>query len=195
VGWRQLVEHKAAKGALLVEVTLGECHTLLEAVLAESQRFSRPLPREYKLTQRTIARRVLEAEGAPSAPRSCSRSYLAPDLTPEAVVSAYAAALHYRDYALAAELLASGHPLRAGRSLEETTNALGAEQKPAPRREEEVQVTPVVEKTGEPDGRRRLEAVGGQVAVERTGKRVRSAVRERYTLTRDGDRWAILAIE
>jgi len=191
--WHQLVEHNIAKGAQLVEVTLGEGRTLLEAVLAESQRFSRPLPREYKLTQGTVTRRVLEAKGAPSASRS--RSYLAPDLTPEAVISAFAAALHYRDYALAAELLASGHPLRAGRSLEETTSALRAEQKSAPRREEKIQVTPVVETAGDPDGRRVLEAIGGQVAVERTGKRARSIVRERYTLTRDGDRWAIRSIE
>src|SRR5262249_23603076 len=104
--WRQLVEHNTAKGAPLVEVTLAEGRALLEAVLAESRRFSRPLPREYKLTQGTIARRVLEVEEVPSAPRS--RSYLAPDLAPEAVISAYAAALHYRDYALAAELLAPG---------------------------------------------------------------------------------------
>jgi hypothetical protein len=190
--WLQLIEHNSAKGAPLVEVTLAEGRALLEGALAESRRYSRPLPREYKLTQGTIARRVLEAEGTPTA----ARSYLTPDLAAGTVVSTYVAALHFRDYPLAAELLAAEHPLRAGRSLEETADALRVEQKALPRRAEEVQVTPATEQVSDPpDGRSVLDAFGALVAVERTGKRVRTAIRERYMLTRHGDRWAILAIE
>jgi hypothetical protein len=188
--WRQLVEHNASKGALLEEISLAEARALLRAAIAEGQRFSRPLPREYKLTHSLSERRILNAD----VPEAAPRSFVAPDLAPEAVVTAYVAALHYRDYALAAELLAAGHPLRAGRTQEEAAQALRAEQKQVPRREEEVEVTPVEGATDEQ--RAVVEASGEQVAVEKTGKRVRSAVRERYTLAReDGGAWRIAANE
>jgi hypothetical protein len=184
------VEHNASKGALLEEISLAEARALLRAAIAEGQRFSRPLPREYKLTHSLSERRILNAD----VPEAAPRSFVAPDLAPEAVVTAYVAALHYRDYALAAELLAAGHPLRAGRTQEEAAQALRAEQKQVPRREEEVEVTPVEGATDEQ--RAVVEASGEQVAVEKTGKRVRSAVRERYTLAReDGGAWRIAANE
>src|SRR5690242_12802867 len=47
VEWHQLVEHNAAKGAPLAELTIPEARALLDAAQAESRRFSRPMTRDY----------------------------------------------------------------------------------------------------------------------------------------------------
>ena len=187
--WHELVAHNAAKGALLAEILLPQARILLESALAEGRRFSRPVPREYKIEGRVVARRVLSAEPAPVLP-----SGIPPDLGPEEVVAAYIAALHFRDYALAALLLAPDHPRRAGRTLEETGAELRAQGKGAPRREAAAQVTartPV----GEGDVTARVEALGVAVAVEPTGRRLRHDVCEEYTLRRVADGWRIAASE
>jgi hypothetical protein len=189
--WRELVEHNAAKGALLVEVTLADARDLIEAALAESRRFSRPLPREYRLAPGVVERRVLRVEHPPGEPRS----FVAPDLPPAEVVAAYAAALHFRDYALAAELLAPEHPLRAKRSVRETAEALRSDGKHAPRREEEVEIAPASVAYADQEERCMLDAVGTEVEVQASGKRTRIEVCERYLLARYSGGWRILKIE
>jgi hypothetical protein len=181
--WRQLVEHNGAKGAPLVEVSLAEARALLEAVLAESRRFSRPMPREYKLDSRLIERRILQAAELPADPPT----YVSASLTPEQVVAAYIAALHYRDYRLAADLLASEHPVRAGRPASEAADALRAQLKHAPRRDEDAQISALQASADEVI----VQAAGTQALVERTGRRVRQEVAERYTVRRQGDVWRI----
>lgn len=187
--WRQLVEHNAAKGPELAEIGVPEARALLEASIAEGRRFSRPLPREYKLTHSLSERRVLSADMPPAPPRS----YVASGLEPEAVVGAYVAALHYRDVALAAELLASDHPARAGKTPEETAAVLRADQKQAPRREESADISR--DSAGDDADMAVTLATGQEVTVEKTGKRVRRPVRERYTLGREGGEWRIRTIE
>ncbi|MGH2514990.1 MAG: hypothetical protein ACRDHP_04980, partial [Ktedonobacterales bacterium] len=184
--WHELLEHNGQKGAPLVEISLAEGRALLDAALAESRRFSRPLPREYRREVNLIERRIVQT----AAPASEPRSFVSPDLAPAAVVSAYTAALHYRDYALAADLLAPEHPLRAGRPVPETAAALAATLKHAPRRREEVQ-TEAVAGTDAEDDMATVNATGSEVRVEPSGRRVESLVRERHTLRRLAPGWRI----
>lgn len=189
--WRQLVAHNAAKGAPLAEVTLSEARTLIEAAQAESRRFSRPMPRDYKLESRLIERRVLSAAPLPTdAP-----PFLRPDLTPEALVTAYNDALHYRDYALAALLLHPEHPDRAGRTPDQTATELRTRLKHAPRREAGASVTQ------HPDGaasdvtdKVMLEARGMEVAVDKRGSRTRTPTSEIFVLRKSTDGWRIAHI-
>lgn len=187
--WRQLVEHNAAKGPALEEIGLPNARALLEASIAEGKRYSRPLPREYKLTHSSSERRILNADLPPAGPRS----FIAAGLEPEAAAAAFVAALHYRDFALAAELLAPDHPLRAGKTLDEATAAIRAEHKQAPRRDEDADIAR--DDPGGDGDTALVLATGHEVTVEKTGKRVRRSVRERYTLARDGDEWRIRSIE
>lgn len=203
--WRELLAHNGDKGAPLTEITLNEGRALLEAALAESKRFSRPAPREYKLESRLVERRVLEGGAGASSPDdllTVQEALIAPDLSPEQVVSAYVAALHHRDFALAVSLLAPEHSVRAGQSCDAALTALRTQLKHAPRREEQVHVTAPSEgaaiATGQTAGEGdevAVEAHGAEVAVERTGRRVRTEVRERYTLRHSGGRWRIQSIE
>lgn len=188
--WQQLVEHNGQKGAPLTAIELPEGRALLEAVLAEGRRFSRPLPREYKLAHPVIERRVLAATALPAKPRQ----YVTPDLEPAAVVVAYVEALHYRDYLLAWELLAPAHPMRGSGSQAEAVDAMRRELKHAPRRRPDVTTTPDQSPPSASDTVR-LVAEGDEEQVERGGRRVRQAVRERYTLRRMPDGWRIGAIE
>lgn len=192
--WRELVAHNAGKGAPLVEVTLSDARALLEAALAESQRFSRPIPRDYKLESALIQRRILDNE-LPASPRT----YVAPDLSPEDVVSAYIAALHFRDYRLAALLLDPEHTLRADRTLTETAEELRLQLKHTPRRAAEAEVTRVSEDDDMSPAdvnevpRVTVQAEGTAVQVERNGRRVKHAVRERYVLRQSAESWLILS--
>ncbi len=186
--WKELVDHIADKGAPLAEVPLAEARALLDAALAESRRYSRPLPREYKISPGLIDRRILRAELPPV---DAPHAFVAPDLTPEQVISAYVAALSYRDYTLAIELLTADHPSRTGRSVAEAASDLRVALKHAPRRDEAVEVAPA----GEGERQRVLLATGAEVAVQASGKRVRGEVRERYTLVRQDDAWRIERIE
>jgi hypothetical protein len=190
--WDQLVAHNADKGAPLVPLTLAEARAQLEAVLAESRRFSRPLPREYRLEQRAVEQRILE----PSLPPPAARSFVTPDLEPAQVVAAYVAALHHRDYRLAAELLVPEQPARAGRSIVEAAAALQAELKHAPRRAEDVRTVATVRGAGESEQAEEasVEAHGTEVLVDRNGRRTQSPVHERYTLRRSEAQWRIAAI-
>ncbi|HEX8034770.1 MAG TPA: hypothetical protein VF510_13025 [Ktedonobacterales bacterium] len=200
--WRELLEHNGDKGAPLTEITLAQGRALIEAALAESKRFSRPVPREYKLESQLIERRVLESGGAlaPDDELAAQEALVAPDLSPDEVVKAYVAALHHRDYALAMLLLAAEHQLRAGQSRDAALTALRAQLKHAPRREEDVRVasrsddteTPA-DQTGAEADEAIVEAHGAEVAVERTGRRVRSEVHERYVLRRSASGWRILS--
>jgi len=185
--WRELVEHNNQKGAPLVVISLAEGRGLLDAALAESRRFSRPLPQEYKRESRLVDRRVFQA----SAPVTHSRSFVSPDLSPEDIVSAYVAALHFRDYALAAELLAREHPLRAGHSLAETPTSLHTALKHAPRRREEVQTQRA---SGADDGEAIINALGSEVRIEPSGRRIENPVRERFTLRLVSRAWQIVDI-
>ena len=198
--WRELLTHNGSKGAPLIEITLSEGRALVEAALEESKRFSRPAPREYKLESRLIERRVLESGDAISTDGSLAAQELliAPDLSPEQIVTAYVAALHHRDYALVVLLLAPEHVARAGQSFEAALNALRTQMKHAPRRDEAVRVAAISEGTetaGEAEGREAtVEAHGAEVAVERTGRRVRSEIHERYVLRHSASGWRILSI-
>lgn len=187
--WLALVEHNRGKGVPLVGVDLAEAHALLNAALGESRRFSRSLPREYKLEATLIDRRIIQAsEAAATLP-----SYVSPDLSAEEVVAAYIAALHYRDYLLAALLLDATHPLRLGRAVEETAEELRLRLKHAPRRDPEAHVT-TLRGDGQPDSDEiEAEAVGARVTVERTGRRSRETVTERYRLKRDGA-WRVVSV-
>ncbi len=187
--WRQLVEHNAAKGPTLAEIDLSVARALLEASIAEGRRFSRPLPREYKLTHAVNERRILQAD-LPPAPLP---SFVGKGLPPEDVVAAYIGALHYRDFTLNVELLASDHPARIGRTHDEAVAALRAEQKQGVRREESAEISR--DDQGENGETAVVLAAGQEVAVEKTGKRVRQPVRERYTLVRDGEEWRIRSAE
>jgi hypothetical protein len=190
--WAALIEHNGHKGAPLVELTLAEARALLEAALAESRRFSRPLPREYKVDGAVIERRILQAADLPQT----SRAFISPALAPDSVVCAYVAALHHRDYALAALLLAPEHPLRAGCTVDESAAELRAQLKHAPRRDEAVTVTPADSSAGAPDADAQvtLRADGTETAIERhTNRRTRQAVAEQYTLCKTGDGWRIAA--
>ena len=198
--WLALVEHNRDKGAPLVEIGLAEAHALLRAALGESRRFSRSLPRDYKLDVSLVDRRIFHAsEAAVALP-----SYVSPDLTAEEVVAAYIAALHHRDYLLVALLLDATHPLRVDRTVEETAEELRRQLKHAPRPEPEARLTT---QPGEPprDGAEtntdeqpngaevEVDAVGERVTVERTGRKARETVTERYRLRRDGV-WRVVSV-
>ncbi|HEV2457953.1 MAG TPA: hypothetical protein VGS80_06275 [Ktedonobacterales bacterium] len=187
--WHELLAHNAAKGAPLVEILLPQARILLESALAEGRRFGRAVPREYKIEGRVVARRVLSAEPAPALP-----SGIPPDLGPDEVVAAYIAALHFRDYALAALLLAPDHPLRAGRTVVETSAELRVQGKGAPRREAAAQVTARI-LVREGDVTARVQAFGAEVTVEPTGRRLRHDMREEYTVQRVADGWRIALSE
>ena len=187
--WRELVEHNGRKGAPLTAISLAEGRALLEGALAESQRFSQPVPREYRLAQALIQRRILGATELPVAPRQ----YVAPDLDPLAVVDAYIRALHYRDYLLVWELLAPEHPTRAlGRA--EGVDALRRQLKRTPRRRPDAQITFEGEPPTAAQERASALAEGEEESIERSGRRVRQPVRERYHLRRTTDGWRIAAI-
>ncbi len=190
--WDTLVEHNGGKGAPLTEITLAEGRALLRAALAEAQRYSRPMPREYKLAQSLIQRRILDAPAANEV--GAPRHFIGTYLSPEAVVSAYVEALHYRDYALAWELLAPDHPRRLGVDLAAGVDALRRELKPAPRRRAEV-TTAVDSDVVQGAAEATVRADGAEEATERGGRRVRQPVRERYTLHRERDGWRIANIE
>jgi hypothetical protein len=187
--WQTLVDHNAGKGAPMVEISLGEAIALVQAALAESARYSRPAPREYKLETRAIERRM-PAERAAPAPIA---RLIGAHLTPAVVVAAYVAALHHRDFTLATELLAASHPLRADRMPEEAVVAVRAAFKSAPRREEQVRVElpDGTDRAVEGAARVALTAFGAQVATDPGGRRIRAAVVERYQLVRAGADWRI----
>jgi hypothetical protein len=189
--WTELIEHNAEKDAPLAEVTLAGARALLEAAIAESRRYAQELPREYKLAPNVIERRVFGAD-IPTADRP--PLVIAPDLAPDDLVAAYVEALRYRDYALAVELLAEGHPSRANRTHAEAAEALRVELKHAPRRDENVDIVPD-KQAAERDERRVLLATGAEVAVQQSGKRIRTPVRERYTVARHDNAWRIERIE
>jgi hypothetical protein len=91
-------------------------------------------------------------------------------------------------------LLDAAHPARAGRTPAEAVEALRIELKHAPRREEEVETVPADVPAHGKD-RSVLDATSVEVAVQPSGKRTRSEVRERYTLRLTGDGWRIARIE
>jgi hypothetical protein len=188
--WRALLEHNGRKGAPLTEITLTEGRALLEEALAEGRRYSRPLPREYRLSQAVVERRVLDSASTPDG----VRQYVSPDLDPVALVGAYLQALHYRDYLLAWELLAPEHPLRGAGPRAEAVEALRRQLKQAPRRRPEAAATPEREATAD-DQTASVLAEGAEETTEQRGRRVRQAVRERFTLRRTADGWRIAAIE
>ncbi|MGH2486840.1 MAG: hypothetical protein ACRDHE_12595 [Ktedonobacterales bacterium] len=198
--WLALIEHNRGKVVPLVEVDLAQAHALLRAALGESRRFSRSLPRDYKLEASLTDRRIFQA----SEPVASLPSYVSPELSAEEVVAAYIAALHYRDYLLAALLLDATHPLRVGRAVAETAEELRLHHKHAPRPEREAHVT-TLSGDGQRDGDEMnviertdgaavvVEAVGTLVTVERTGRKARETVRERYRLKRDGA-WRVVSV-
>ena len=190
--WRELLEHNGAKGAPLVEITLAEGRALLEDALAEGQRFSRPAPREYKLAQDVVNQRVAQATDLPTT----RRSHITPTLAPEEVVAAYVRALHHRDYALVYELLAPDHSTRA-QPRAAAIEALRREWKPMPRRRPDAKAT--LEAPSAATAARRDDASvlaeGQAETVERTGRRVRTTVRERYHLRRTPEGWRISGVE
>lgn len=197
--WDELIAHNTAKGAPMVDIAPPEARALVEAAMAESRRFSRPLPRDYRLDASLVDRRLLRAVEAPTP--DAIRSFITPGLPPEDVARAYVAALHYRDYALAAALLAPDHALRVGRSLAEAADALRAALKHAPRRESEAEarlITPDVSSdVAQRDTANEavVEMDGTEVVVERSGKRRRQPVAETYRLSKVSQTWKILAIE
>ena len=191
--WRELLKHNGQKGAPLVEISLAEGRALLDAALAESRRFSRPLPREYKRESGRIERLVLQVAEAPGD----MRSFVTPDLSPEDVVHAYVAALHYRDYALAAELLAPEFPSRSEHTLSETIAMLRSTLKHAPRRRAEVH-TERIPTTRYQEGSESVadattvvSAEGSEVHVEPSGRRIEYPVHERYVLRHIEASWRI----
>lgn len=189
--WRELIAHNGEKGAAMVEVRLSEAKALVEAAIAEGRRFSRPLPRDYRLDAALVERRLLRATESPAP--DAQRSFITPTLSPEEVVQAYVAALHHRDYALAALLMAPDSRLRAGRTAPEAAEALRLELKHAPRRESEVRTrlqTAGTEAHEDAD-QVSVEAEGTEVVVERSGKRQRMPVRETYRLTKVSQTWKV----
>lgn len=189
--WLELVEHNGQKGAPLTEISLAEGRALLEEALAEGKRFSRPVPREYRLAQSLIQDRVFDASPLPAAPRQ----YVTPELDPAAVVTAYVGALHFRDYLLAWDLLAPGEPLRRSETRAEGGEALRREHKHAPRRRPDIAATVEEQAAPADDARAAVLAEGEEESVESSGRRLRRPVRERYTLRRTGDGWRIAGIE
>ena len=190
--WDTLVEHNGGKGAPLTEITLAEGRALLRAALAEAQRYSRPMPREYKLAQSLIQRRILDAPAAMRwALRGISLALIYHRRRSSARMSRRS---RTRDYALAWELLAPDHPRRLGVDLAAGVDALRRELKPAPRPRAEV-TTAVDSDVVQGAAEATVRADGAEEATERGGRRVRQPVRERYTLHRETDGWRIANIE
>lgn len=194
--WRELIAHNSTPEAPMVELRLPEAKALVEAAIAESRRFSRPLPREYRLDAALVDRRLLHAVEATAA--DTLRSFITPALSPEAVVRTYVAALHYRDYALAALLLAPDHRLRRERTLADAAEALRLELKHAPRREREVEARLTAPNEDHPEDASEtseveVETEGAEILVERSGKRKRQPVHETYRLRKLSQTWKIIA--
>lgn len=189
--WRQLVEHNGSKGAPLVRIMLADGCALLVSALAEGQRFSQPLPRDYKLDARLAQQRILGAGAAPTT----MRSFLSPDLTPAETIEAYIAALHYRDYTLTALLLMHDHPMRLGKSLEQAAADLRASLKHVARREAQIDKLILSDTLTEDARSITVEAHSQALGIERSGRRIRHNVRERYTLCRTASQWLIASIE
>lgn len=186
--WQHLVEHNRSKGVPLVEIDLEQARALLAASLAESRRFSRSLPRDYKIETSIIERRLdTSREPAITPP-----DFISTALSPEEVVAAYVSALHYRDYLLVAMLQDDTNALRAGRTREETAEELRKHFKHAPRRERDVSVSRI-EPTDDEADEAVVEANGAQVTVEKTGRRLRQPVHERYVLKRNGT-WRVVSV-
>ena len=188
--WQQLVEHNGQKGAPLVAITLEEGRALLEDALAEGKRFSRPVPREYRAATSLIQRRILDTPP----PAAIPPQRVSPELDPPAVVEAYIRALHYRDYLLAWELLAPDHPQRQANGRADGVDALRREHKHAPRRRPDA-VTSWDEKAEGSGDATVVLAEGEEEIVESSGRRVRHAVRERYSLRRSSVGWRITSVE
>lgn len=191
--WRELIAHNAEKGGAMVEVRLSEAKALVEMALSEGRRFSRPLPRDYRLDAALIDRRLLRTVEAP--PPETLRTFITPGLSPEEVVRAYVAALHYRDYALAALLLAPDHEMRSGRTPAQAAEALRLALKQTPRRESETGtrlLSPDVAQIVDAH-EAEVEAEGTEVVVERSGKRRRLPVRETYQLRQVSQTWKIVS--
>jgi hypothetical protein len=190
--WRELVEHNGKKGAALAEISLAEGRALLDEALAEGKRFSRPVPREYKLAHDLIQSRIFDA----TPPADHARHFLDPDLTAEAAVQAYVAALHFRDYLLLYDLLATDHPARVAGSRAEAVETLRREHKHTPRRREDVRTSGPPTPTSSGDAAEAIvDAEGEEELVEPSGRRTRQPVRERYTLTHTSAGWRIARIE
>ncbi len=187
--WRELVEHNAKKGAPLTEIALAEGRALLEEALADGRRFSRPVPREYRLAQALVTRRIIDVAALPTTPRQ----YVSPDLTPIAVVEAYIQALHFRDCLLAWDLLAPEHPARAP-ERSAGVELLRRHLKHGPRRLPDAQVAIEGESSAAGAERTSVLAEGQEETVDKTGRRTRHPVRERYHLRRTPDGWRITAI-
>lgn len=193
--WDELIAHNAAKGAPMTHLSLSEAKALVEAALAESRRFSRPLPRDYRLDATLVERRLPQYVEAPTP--DAMRTFITTSLSPEDVVQAYIAALHFRDYALAALLFAPEHELRFERSVSETAEALRLRLKHAPRRDAGAET-----RLQSPDATKLdaatnavVEADGVEVIVERSGKRIRRRIGETYRLSKVSQTWKIIAIE
>lgn len=190
--WRELVDHNSQKGAPLVAIALGAGRALLEDVLAEGKRFSRPVPRDFRLAEGLIEQRILSAAERPAD----AHSYINPALEPAAVVESYIEALHHRDYLLMWHLLAPEHLSRQPDPLA-GVEALRRQGKHAPRRRGGASIaspTPPASTAGETDTATVM-AQSDEEKVEPNGRRVRLPVRERYTLRRGADGWRITAIE
>lgn len=193
--WDELIAHNAEKGAPMTQLSLLEAKALVEAGLAESRRFSRPLPRDYRLDATLVERRLPRSIEAPAP--DALRTFITASLSPEDIVQAYITALHYRDYTLAALLLAPEHELRSERSVSETAEALRLRLKHAPRRDAEAQTRLQSPDATQLDAAANaiVAANGVEVIVERSGKRVRRHVGETYRLSKVSQTWKIVAIE
>ena len=190
--WRELLEHNGQKGAPLVEISLAEGRALLEEALAEGKRFSRPVPREYRLAQSLVQWRIFDAVALPDP--GARRRFVSTDLDAEAVVAAYVRALHHRDYQLAWELLAPEHPRREAQARADGAEALRREHKHAPRRRPEASTRVDQEHSRADEDRIVVVASGEEEVVEPGGRKVRRAISERYTLQRTADGWRIAAV-
>lgn len=186
--WQHLVEHNRDKGVPLVGAGLEEARALLIASLGESRRFSRSLPRDYKIDAGVIERRLELLREPASAPPS----YVSPTLTPEEVVAAYINALHYRDYLLVAMLLDDSHELRADRTREQSAEELRKLYKHAPRRERDATIVRLDSPATEPDAAV-VEASGAQVTVEKSVRKLRQPLLERFTLKHNAS-WRIVNV-
>jgi hypothetical protein len=112
-------------------------------------------------------------------------------LDPMQVVEAYTYALYeVADYNVAAQLLSETHPLREGRTVEETAQILKAQQTKYPRSNKEVELMPPFI---ESDVRCYIETKYLQVRWEDTPKQQGVVVHEKFTLAKEGGRWLIIA--
>ena len=179
--WLQLREHTEKKGPALRDVTPAECKALLLAAQAESQRFSRPSPREYKVDKSLIARRILRDD----VPSDDSHVHTPVDLPAADVVRAYIAALHHRDYSLAGELLAQTHPMRAGKSLAEATDQLRQTLRHSPRREPATLLETLTTDLSNHVTAIRVRAESAETVIQPGGRKVTAPVRETFVLVHE----------